>query len=479
MLAYLYDVKFAITDIETTGSYAGANSITEIAIVITDGKQELDRFETLLQPDQSIPYHITQLTGITNEMVAEAPRFDEMADEIEDFLSDCIFVAHNVGFDYSFIKKQFEDRGRKFNPTRLCTVRSTRKIVPGLKSYSLSNLCTHFGVRNKSAHRAMADVEATVEIFHRLLEMDKDDVIISTIKKGNPESWLPNHVDVQNYHDLSESPGVYYFRDAKGKLLYIGMSGNVKKRVRQHFTGKLKSNRRQEFLKDIAHIDHVELGSEFIARIWEDHEIKNNWPKHNRAQKHPTFQFGVVPYLDQMGYTRWSISKLSKGMTSFKKFSSAVYGREWLFSAAKQYDIHPLLFGLPSLNEQDLPHIDKHQEKLELIKTDLLVDNQRFILIENGRRITERAFIAVSGERVLGFGFIDLSESIESWSDVTNALTHPIKSNSTVQSIVMHYLEKYNPDLLLFEDHGEEESISESSEVFKSTSTHGTLDLFG
>ncbi|MGB0424987.1 MAG: exonuclease domain-containing protein, partial [Flavobacteriales bacterium] len=377
-------MKFAITDIETTGSYAGANSITEIAIVITDGTKELDRFETLLRPDQPIPYHITQLTGISNEMVAEAPLFDEMADEIEDFLSDCIFVAHNVGFDYSFIKKQFEDRGTKFNPTRLCTVRMTRKIVPGLKSYSLSNLCTHFGVVNKSAHRAMADVEATLEIFHQLLEMDKDDIILSTIKKGNPESWLPNQVNVQEFHDLSESPGVYYFRDSKGKLLYVGMSGNVKKRVRQHFTGKLKSNRRQEFLKDISSIDHVALGSELIARLWEDHEIKHNWPKHNKAQKHPTFQYGVLPYTDQLGYTRWSISKLSKGMRTIKKFSSANYGREWLFATAKEHNIHPALFGLPSLGNLELPGIEDHQNSLDQIEQQLLENNQQWILMENG-----------------------------------------------------------------------------------------------
>ena len=471
-------MKFAITDIETTGSYAGANSITEIAIVITDGVKELDRFETLLKPDQNIPYHITQLTGITNEMVAEAPLFDEMADEIEDFLSDCIFVAHNVGFDYSFIKKQFEDRGRRFNPTRLCTVRMTRKIVPGLKSYSLSNLCSYFGVVNKSAHRAMADVEATLDIFHKLLKLDVNNVILGTIKKGNPESWLPNQVDVEEFHQLSESPGVYYFRNSKGKLLYAGMSANVKKRVRQHFTGKLNSNRRQEFLQDITSIDHVPLGSELIARLWEDHEIKQNWPKHNRAQKHPTFQYGVLPYRDQLGYTRWSIAKLSKGMNSIKKFSSANYGREWLFATAREFEIHPSLFGLPSMTNQDLPSVNDHLEKLTAIEKSLLENKQQWILIENGRNIQERAFVAVSGERVLGFGFVELLESMNNWEDVVNRITHPVKSNSTIQSILMHHLEKHQPELILFEDSSDQTTNNESLDSLHNNPTHGTLDLF-
>ncbi|MEO0404535.1 MAG: 3'-5' exonuclease, partial [Bacteroidota bacterium] len=126
-------MKFAVVDIETTGAYSGANSITEIAVVITDGDKELDRFESLVKPDHRIPLHITELTGITNDMVSQAPSWDDLAEEVEDILADCIFVAPNVGFDYSFIKKQFEERGTKWNRPKLCTVRLTRRIVPGLQ----------------------------------------------------------------------------------------------------------------------------------------------------------------------------------------------------------------------------------------------------------------------------------------------------------------------------------------------------------
>ncbi|MDP4665468.1 MAG: 3'-5' exonuclease, partial [Flavobacteriaceae bacterium] len=202
---------FAVTDIETTGSHASGNSITEIAIVLTDGKNELDRFETLLRPDHPIPYHITTLTGIDNEMVADAPLFEEVADEIESFLAEGIFVAHNVGFDYSFIKKQFEEIGRSWNPTRLCTVRLTRKLVPGLSSYSLGNLCRHFGIQNNSAHRAMSDTLATVELLHHLVSIDKEGYIQIQAQKNSPNSWLPNKVKETDYESLSEGPGVYYF----------------------------------------------------------------------------------------------------------------------------------------------------------------------------------------------------------------------------------------------------------------------------
>ena len=174
---------YAVTDIETTGSHASGNSITEIAIVLSDGQKEIDRFETLLQPDHPIPYHITTLTGIDNDMVADAPRFEEVADEIESFLAQGVFVAHNVGFDYSFIKKQFEAIGRKWNPTRLCTVRLTRKLVPGLHSYSLGNLCRHFGILNNTAHRAMSDTLATVELLHQLIDLDHHNYILDQAQK--------------------------------------------------------------------------------------------------------------------------------------------------------------------------------------------------------------------------------------------------------------------------------------------------------
>jgi len=165
---------YAIVDIETTGSYAAANGITEIAIVVFDGKQILQRFETLINPLQHIPSYIQAMTGITNEMVAEAPEFETVAEEIFELLKDKVFVAHNVHFDYSFIHSQLHHCGYELNAAKLCTVRLSRKLLPGHQSYSLGKLCTALGIPHIHSHRAGGDTDATVMLFQLLLQKDKD-----------------------------------------------------------------------------------------------------------------------------------------------------------------------------------------------------------------------------------------------------------------------------------------------------------------
>ncbi|RZK16647.1 MAG: DNA polymerase III subunit epsilon, partial [Flavobacterium sp.] len=132
---------YAVVDIETTGGFASGNGITEIAIIIHDGSVVLDRYETLINPMQDIPSHIEALTGISNEMVESAPLFSDVAEKIYELLNDKIFVAHNVNFDYSFIRHQLSVAGFDLQCKKLCTVRMSRKIIPGHRSYSLGKLC--------------------------------------------------------------------------------------------------------------------------------------------------------------------------------------------------------------------------------------------------------------------------------------------------------------------------------------------------
>ena len=131
---------FAIVDIETTGSYAAGSGITEIAIAIHDGKEVLSTYETLINPNRPIPYFIQNLTGITPDMVENAPSFEEVAGQINELLTGKIFVAHNVNFDYSFVKHNLERCGYQIDARKLCTVRMARKIIPGYPSYSLGRI---------------------------------------------------------------------------------------------------------------------------------------------------------------------------------------------------------------------------------------------------------------------------------------------------------------------------------------------------
>jgi DNA polymerase-3 subunit epsilon len=157
--------KYAVVDIETTGGRKSGNSITEIAVVTVRNHRVVRQWSSLVNPQRRIPAYITQLTGIDNGMVANAPLFSEIADELEAQLKDCIFVAHNVGFDYGFIKSAFESINRSFQKPKYCTVRHARKSFPGLKSYSLGNLTEHFDISLNNHHRALSDAKATAELL--------------------------------------------------------------------------------------------------------------------------------------------------------------------------------------------------------------------------------------------------------------------------------------------------------------------------
>ncbi|MEO5648084.1 MAG: exonuclease domain-containing protein, partial [Chitinophagaceae bacterium] len=163
---------YAIVDIETTGGYAAASGITEIAIIIHDGEKVLEQFESLVRPAYNIPSYIQSLTGITNDMVENAPGFGELSAKIFSLLHDKIFIAHNVNFDYSFVKHQLSHSGYDLNVCKLCTVRLARKLIPGLPSYSLGNLCRSVNISISNRHRAGGDAIATAALFSQLVKQD-------------------------------------------------------------------------------------------------------------------------------------------------------------------------------------------------------------------------------------------------------------------------------------------------------------------
>jgi len=164
---------FAIIDIETTGNKYNFGKITEIAIYQHNGQEITGEYSTLLNPEMDIPFFITRLTGINNEMVKNAPKFYEVAKKIIEMTQDRTFIAHNVSFDYKFIKEEFKRLEYEYTQKTLCTVKLSRKYLPGHKSYSLGKLCSDLGIEIKGRHRAAGDALATVKLFEILLEKNK------------------------------------------------------------------------------------------------------------------------------------------------------------------------------------------------------------------------------------------------------------------------------------------------------------------
>src|ERR1700743_77967 len=222
---------YAIVDIETTGGHASANGITEIAICIHDGKEVVKRYSTLVNPHREIPIYIQALTGISNDMVENAPSFGQVAHEIYQLLNGQIFVAHNVNFDYSFVRYHLGEAGYELQSNKLCTVRLGRKILPGLPSYSLGKLCRHLGIDNESRHRAAGDANATAILFSLLLQNDNGNHIWEALQQRSREQVLPANLPKDDIDQLPYTPGVYYFHNEKGKVIYVGKARNIKKRV--------------------------------------------------------------------------------------------------------------------------------------------------------------------------------------------------------------------------------------------------------
>ncbi len=408
---HLRGVKYAIVDIETTGSHAKGQGITEIAVVITDGSNIRDRWETLVDPGMPIPAHITRLTGIDEALVSAAPTFEAIADELEELLCDCVFVAHNVGFDYAFIRGHFEAMGRDWSRPKLCTVRLSRKLLPGMGSYSLGNLCERLDIPNAARHRAMGDAAATADLFHLLFAHPSGPATMDkSLKKGNRESWLPQHVPASDFDALPTGPGVYQMLDQRGTPLYIGMSHQVRTRIRSHFTGDLGSARRQALMRDVHNIVAQPTGSTLYARLLEDVLIRTHWPIHNRAQKHQPQLHVIVPYRDRQGFDRLMVKKARTPRGGIHHFTGAVEARDWLYQVAREAACSPAYFGLGS-SHGDAPSTDAtaHNARLAAALEALLASPfpaHAFLLLP-GRTAEEAGVVYLSAGRLAGLGWAD------------------------------------------------------------------------
>ncbi|MBC8035561.1 MAG: GIY-YIG nuclease family protein, partial [Chitinophagaceae bacterium] len=333
-------MSYAIVDIETTGGYAGANGITEIAIILFDGSKTEGKFHTLINPGIPVPRYISSLTGITNEMLYDQPSFEKVAGNIYNLLEGRIFVAHNVNFDYSFIKHHLAACGYSLNSRKLCTVRLSRKIFPGYARYNLGAICRELEIPLKNAHRAFGDATATAELFERLLNSDNDGHIAAMLKGKNREQYLPMHVPVEQIDQLPSLPGVYYFHDRSGKIVYVGKAANLQKRIKSHFSNNDVSRRKQDFIKTICGVTHKVCGTELMALVLENVEIRRLWPQYNRSQKRFSYTYGLYSFTARNGYRMLAIEKKKNRLEPVYTFNNLQDGYCLLKKLVNTFSLH-------------------------------------------------------------------------------------------------------------------------------------------
>jgi DNA polymerase-3 subunit epsilon len=449
-------VKFAIVDIETTGGHASGGAITEVAILIHDGKAVIDSYETLIDPQRSIPYYIQTLTGIDEDMIRAAPTFAQVAHKIYELLSGCIFVAHNVNFDYSFLKHHLSLNGYDLSATKLCTVRLSRKIRPGLPSYSLGKLCHSLGIDIENRHRAGGDARATAVLFSMLLDWDAEGHICSMLKKTSKEQALPPNVPKHDFDNLPQFPGVYYFHDRKGKVIYVGKANNIRKRVSSHFAGHNPNPQRQNFLHDIYNISYEIWGTELMALLKEVSEIRAIWPKYNRALKRYDPKFGLFLYEDRNDYLRLAIGKYNKSHMALHEFQNNTDAVSTLHYLCREYRLCPELCSIGAC--EDYCHecdADKGKTRVELHgdpKTyNVLVEKAleafkenlpSFAILDKGRHDEERSCIWVEKGTFYGMGYIDQNAGLHDPEEIKASLTR-YPNSQYVMTLIDSYATKY------------------------------------
>jgi DNA polymerase III subunit epsilon len=417
---------YAIVDIETTGAYAAHHRITEIAIYHHNGIEVTDHYSTLINPGREIPYYITGLTGISTDMVKDAPSFEEAAPHILHFLEGRIFVAHNAHFDYSFIKKEFEQTGITWQPQKLCTVRLSRKIIPGLRSYSLGSLTESLGIRIQNRHRAGGDAEATAKVFGLLLNRDTESYISKALKKNSGETILPPNLSKEEFDKLPAKAGVYYFLDAHGQVIYVGKAKDIKKRIAGHFTGEAREWSRSKIRNEIHHITYELTGNELIALILESQEIRRLWPKYNRAQKFKSEEWGIFDYIDGNGYSRFSVNVIARGTHPLIRFTTKGDAWNFLWEKVREFELCPKLSGLQISKGlcfqhqtgeckgacQGIENVIQYNDRTMLAVRSFKGEGESVAIVSTGRNAEEQSLVLVERGNYLGYGFVEKSTAI-------------------------------------------------------------------
>lgn len=447
--------RFAVIDVETTGLSPKHERLTEIAIIIIEDGKVVDEFSSLLNPEKKIPYRITQLTGINNQMVQEAPHFFEIAKQVVQMTENCTFVAHNASFDYRFIQAEFSRYGFDYQRKLLDTVKLSRKLLPGFRSYSLGKLTAQLGIQINGRHRALGDAMATAELFLRLLKINPE---LSHVKIRG----LHSHLKQEQIDAIPHETGVYYFFDEKDDLIYIGKSNNIHSRVISHLNNTT-TRKAMEMREKIARVDFQLTGSELIALLLESNEIKTHMPIYNRAQRRTMNIWGLYHSLNSDGYQTLEILKTQETecvpLSVFKTKKSATSALENL---TDEYQLCQKLNGLYKSNgacfhysiQQCLGACvgEEEPENYNLRANQLIkryqYQNSNMLIIDKGRHSSEKSIVLIEGYVYKGFGFVDESE-LDQPVEVIASFIKKYPNNKDVATIIRSYLRQAKAEAVI------------------------------
>lgn len=419
---------YAILDIESTGGKYNEEGIMEIAIHRFDGHKVVDKFISLINPERDIQPFVVNLTGINNKMLVTAPKFYEVAKRIIEITEDAVLIAHNAQFDYRILRTEFRRLGYNFQRKTLCTVDLSKKLIPEAESHSLGKLVRSLGIAVSDRHRANGDALATLKLFKLLLAKDSNKTIITeVIREETLGELTTKQLDIVDA--LPSETGVYYMHDKNGKILFIGKSKNIKKRVNQHFTNVGDLARKLQ--KETKKVTFEKTGSELVALLKEDHEIQKNNPAYNNKKRKKGYSHGIYIFEDNKGILSLKPERANGQSKRLASFNSLKASRNFLEKITEELALKEIE-NAASKNAKIVALIEKYS-----------IDKRNIVVLDRGREIGEQTAIVIKEGVFSGFGFIDLNYQLNNIHILESIITK-MQGDAYATFIIESYLRKRN-----------------------------------
>ncbi len=425
----------------------GEEAITEIAIYRFDGREVTDRFISLINPEKKIDDFVVRLTGISNKMVRQAPKFYEVAKRIVEITEGCILVAHNAAFDYRILCLEFRRLGFDYQRRTICTVEMSQRLLPNEPSYSLGKLCRSLGIPLSDRHRANGDAMATVHLFKLLLDKDTEKIALSEFVKQNL-STLPIQL-LSLLDGLPNQLGVYYLYDKAGKLLLLSKSKNIYKRVNEHFTS---SGKRDLFLRNhVGKVMYELTGTLLIASLKEAEELQMQ-ASLRKYKKKKSYPFALVCHKNKKGYHCLSVVPRAGAKEPLAIFESQEEGLNMLFEMTERYGLCTKLNGFSQAHTYCYNHsigkcagacmgdeaVEDYNRRVEEALAHYTLVGRTFAIMDKGRTVHEKSVIFIEQGRLRGYAFIALNYQLS--RPILEKHLTPLTHNSEKVHLIEHYL---------------------------------------
>jgi len=440
---------YSVLDIETTGGKYDEEGITEIAIYRFDGDNIVDQFSSLINPDIEIQPFVVKLTGINKKMLCKAPKFFEVAKRIVEITDNSILVAHNAEFDYRILQTEFRRLSFSFERKTLCTVNLSRILLPEQPSFNLGKLVRNLGIPFTNEHRAHGDAKVTLKLFQLLLEKDiKKNILKKNIEDLNPNKTPCKYLDIID--KLPSEMGVYYIYNQKNKIIYIGKSNNIKKRVLNHLT--LNKKKDKDIQKEICYVKFALTGGELISLLKEQNEIKVNKPIFNKRMDFRLFPMGIR--IDSSSkYPNIIIEQIKKNQKYLSAYKTKGEAKAAVIEFRSEFGIciqqtslmneEKICFNY-DLKKCDDPclgieNVESYKNKIKFLTKSFAYPYKNFLLIDKGRKNGEFSFVCIKNEIFSGYGYFELNHQIKT-DDQINSRLISIENTLDTQKLIQNFL---------------------------------------